>query len=117
MYLPNHFEEARDEVLLRTIAAYPLGALVVKGPNGLDANHVPFVIDEASGFRSAGALVAGFGISNTALLDVLAGKAKPQGKLPFAFANNLQAVIDNQPDAPGYPAADTLYPFGYGLTY
>jgi transcriptional regulator len=48
MYLPNHFDEAREEELLRTIAAYPLGALVVSGPNGLDANHVPFLIDEAS---------------------------------------------------------------------
>jgi transcriptional regulator len=47
MYLPNHFEESRDEELLRTIAAYPFGALVVRGPDGLDANHVPFLIDEA----------------------------------------------------------------------
>ena len=70
----------------------------------------PYVIDEASGIRQAGAIVAGFGVSNTALLDVLGGKGKPQGKLPFALANNLQAVIDNQPDAPGYPAKDTLYP-------
>jgi beta-glucosidase len=77
----------------------------------------PYVLDEASGFRQAGAIVAGFGVSNTALLDVLSGKAKPQGKLPFALANNLQAVIDNQPDAPGYPAKDTLYPFGFGLSY
>ena len=77
----------------------------------------PYVLDEASGFKQAGAIVAGFGVSNTALLDVLSGKAKPQGKLPFALANNLQAVIDNQPDAPGYPAKDTLYPFGFGLIY
>ncbi len=77
----------------------------------------PYVIDEASGFRQAGALVAGFGISNTALLEVLAGKVKPQGKLPFALASNLQAVIDNQPDAPGYPTKDTLYPFGFGLSW
>jgi beta-glucosidase len=77
----------------------------------------PYVIDEASGFRQAGAIVAGFGVGNAALLDVLSGKAKPQGKLPFALANNLQAVIDNQPDAPGYPAKDTLYPFGFGLSY
>ena len=48
MYLPSHYVEVRDEELLRTIAAYPLGALVVNGPNGLDANHVPFLIDEAS---------------------------------------------------------------------
>jgi len=48
MYLPNDFEEAREEELLRIVAAYPLGALVANGPNGLDANHVPFLIDEAS---------------------------------------------------------------------
>jgi len=47
MYLPNHFEETKDDELFRTIAAYPLGALVVNGPNGLDANHVPFLIDAA----------------------------------------------------------------------
>ena len=48
MYLPDHFDEAREEELLRTIAAYPFGALVVNGPNGLDANHVPFLVDESS---------------------------------------------------------------------
>jgi len=48
MYVPEHFHEAREEELLRTIAAYPLGALVVNGPHGLDANHLPFLIDEAS---------------------------------------------------------------------
>lgn len=77
----------------------------------------PYVLDEASGLRQAGAIVAGLGVGNTALLDVLSGKAGPQGKLPFALASNLQAVIDNQPDAPGYPAKDTLYPFGFGLSY
>ncbi|APW40830.1 xylan 1,4-beta-xylosidase [Rhodoferax koreense] len=77
----------------------------------------PYVLDDASGLKNAGAIVAGFGVSNTALLDVLSGKFKPQGKLPFALANNLQAIVDNQPDVPGYPAKDTLYPFGFGLTY
>ena len=46
MYLPNHFEQANDEELFRAIAAFPLGALVVNGPSGLDANHVPFLIDD-----------------------------------------------------------------------
>ena len=48
MYSPQHFDESSDEELLRTIAAYPLGALVLNGPNGLDANHLPFLIDDAS---------------------------------------------------------------------
>ena len=46
MYVPKHFEEGRDDELLRTIAAYPFGALVVNGPHGLDANHLPFLVDE-----------------------------------------------------------------------
>jgi transcriptional regulator len=58
MYLPDHFEEARPEELLRTIAAHPLGALVVNGPHGLDANHVPFLVDETSGGKKLLAHVA-----------------------------------------------------------
>jgi len=58
MYLPDHFGEARAEELLRTIAAHPLGALVVNGPHGLDANHVPFLVDETSGGRKLLAHVA-----------------------------------------------------------
>jgi beta-glucosidase len=77
----------------------------------------PFVLDQASGLRDAGAIVAGFGVSDNALMDVLSGQFKPQGKLPFALASNLQAIKNNQPDAPGYPTADTLFPFRFGLTY
>ena len=49
MYLPAHFEENRADALHRLIADYPLGALVTLGPNGLDANHVPFEFDAAKG--------------------------------------------------------------------
>jgi beta-glucosidase len=77
----------------------------------------PFVLDAASGLLDAGAIVAGFGVTDTALLDVLSGKFKPQGRMPFALANNLQAIKDNAPDVPGYPAADTLFPFAFGLGY
>ena len=49
MYLPDHFQEARVAELLRTIEAHPLGALVVAGPHGLDANHLPFLVDATDG--------------------------------------------------------------------
>ena len=49
MYLPAHFEENRPEALHALIAAHPLGALVLSGPNGLDANHVPFEFDASAG--------------------------------------------------------------------
>ena len=49
MYLPQHFEETRVEELHRIIAEYPLGAFVINGPNGLDANHLPFELNPKDG--------------------------------------------------------------------
>jgi transcriptional regulator len=49
MYLPKHYEETRKEELHRLIAEHPLGALVVHGPNGLDANHIPFEMHAEQG--------------------------------------------------------------------
>ena len=77
----------------------------------------PFVLDDASGLKNAGAILAHFSVSDTALMDVLTGKFKPRGRLPFALANRLQAILDNDADLPGYPGQDTLYPFGFGLSY
>ena len=48
MYLPAHFEETSTDELYRLIDAYPLGALVLNMPSGLDANHIPFEIDRKS---------------------------------------------------------------------
>ena len=77
----------------------------------------PYVLDDESGMKGAGAILAGFGVSDGALMDVITGKFQPEGKLPFALARTQRAILDNAPDAPGYPAADTLYPFGHGLSY
>ena len=51
MYTPNHFEETRPEELHRVITEYPLGVLVHAGPNGLDANHLPFELHPNLGER------------------------------------------------------------------
>lgn len=77
----------------------------------------PYVLDEASGLKNAGAILATFGVSDEAMLDVLTGKFNPSGKLPYALANKAKAIIDQDPDAPGYAKEDTLFPFGFGLTY
>src|ERR687883_359895 len=45
MYVPQHFEETRVEVLHEHIRAHPLGAIVVATANALDANHIPLEID------------------------------------------------------------------------
>lgn len=56
MYLPDHFKEERAEVLHSLIQAHPLGTLVMQGPTGLEANHLPFELDASAG--AAGVLRA-----------------------------------------------------------
>lgn len=46
MYLPEHFREGREADLFEAVAAHPFGSLVVTGPQGLDANHVPFFAEQ-----------------------------------------------------------------------
>ena len=77
----------------------------------------PFVLDNNSGLKAAGALLATFGVSDAALMDVLSGEFNPQGKMPFALANSAIAVVNQDSDAPGYDKLDTLFPFGHGLSY
>lgn len=45
MYLPQAFSEARIDTLHAFIRAHPLGALVSVGPDGPNANHIPFLVD------------------------------------------------------------------------
>jgi beta-glucosidase len=49
-------------------------------------------------------------------LDVLFGKAKPEGKLPFELPSSMEAVRRQKADVP-YDSENPLFPFGYGLTY
>lgn len=45
MYQPPHFREDRIEVQHALIRSHSLGLLITAGPGGLQANHVPFLID------------------------------------------------------------------------
>lgn len=67
--------------------------------------------------RNAGAILATFGVSDAALMDILTGTFKPVGKLPFALAKSAKALVEQAPDAPGYGEGTTLFPFGHGLRY
>jgi beta-glucosidase len=64
----------------------------------------------------ARAVIANFGVSDAALLDVLAGRAKPEGKLPFELPSSMDAVLAQKPDVP-HDSVRPLYPLGYGLRY
>jgi beta-glucosidase len=74
----------------------------------------PAVIPEIS--AKAKALVANYGASDAAVLDVIFGKAKPEGKLPFELPSSMEAVRNQKEDVP-YDSKDPLYKFGFGLSY
>ena len=65
---------------------------------------------------TARALIANFGVSDAALIDVLTGRAKPEGKLPFELPSSMDAVAAQRPDMP-HDSARPLYPFGFGRSY
>ncbi len=74
----------------------------------------PAVIPEIS--AKAKGLVTNYGASDAALLDVLFGKAKPEGKLPFELPSSMEAVRNQKEDVP-YDSKNPLYKFGFGLKY
>ena len=64
----------------------------------------------------ARALIANFGVSDAALLDVLAGRARPEGKLPLELPSSMDAVLAQKSDVP-HDSPRPLYPFGFGRRY
>lgn len=45
MYTPTHFNEDSIDVLHELIRHHPLGTLITMTADGLNANHVPFMVD------------------------------------------------------------------------
>jgi len=74
----------------------------------------PAVIPEIN--AKAKGLLADFGASDAAVLDVIFGKAKPGGHLPFELPSSMEAVKNQKEDVP-YDSKDPLYKFGAGLSY
>jgi beta-glucosidase len=103
--------------------------------NKIDVNHVneiisskptivvinftnPWVIDEIDK-GNAKTILATFGTSSEALLDVIIGKFKPTGKMPFTIPSSEKAVAENKSDLPGSMENPgySLFNFGAGLSY
>jgi beta-glucosidase len=74
----------------------------------------PAVIPEIS--QQAKGLLANYGASDAAVLDVIFGKAKPEGNLPFELPSSMEAVRNQKEDLP-YDSKNPLYKFGFGLRY
>jgi beta-glucosidase len=74
----------------------------------------PAVIPEIS--AKAKALLADFGASDAAVLDVIFGKDRPGGHLPIELPSSMAAVRGQKEDVP-YDSKNPLYAFGFGLSY
>ena len=68
-------------------------------------------------FRST--VLATFGTTPDAILDIVTGAYNPTGKMPFTTPISKQAVLENQSDVPGFmkPKGYGLFKFGEGLSY
>jgi beta-glucosidase len=66
--------------------------------------------------EQARAVIANFGVSDDALLDVLAGRARPMGKLPFDLPASADQVASQKSDL-AHDIARPLYRFGFGRSY
>ena len=81
---------------------------------------VDIYLDRPAVFPEINALAKGvfgnYGASDAALLDVIFGMAKPEGKLPFELPSSMEAVRNQKEDVP-YDSKNPLYQFGFGLSY
>ncbi len=65
---------------------------------------------------AAGAVMANFGVSEQALLDVVFGESGPAGSLPFDLPRSDSAVEASRTDV-AFDTVDPLFRFGHGLRY
>lgn len=92
MYLPAHFAETRPGTIRQLLRDHPLGCLVTQGPEGLDANHVPFEVDgPADGIVTLKAHIAR---ANTLWQDI------PDGAEVLVVFGGPQAYVSPN----GYPS-------------
>jgi len=62
------------------------------------------------------ALIADFSSQDNVILDLIMGKFKPTGKLPFELPSSMEEVLKQKEDMP-YDTKNPLYKFGAGIGY
>jgi len=82
----------------------------------------PWVIDEIYNDKNKGnikAVLATFGTTLEAVLDVVTGKFNPTGKMPFTTPISEAAAQNQQSDVPGYLKGEAypLFKYNEGMSY
>lgn len=78
----------------------------------------PWVISEIDS-GNMNTVLATFGTTTDAFLDVVSGKFNPTGKMPFSIPASTEAVLNNLPDVPGAQEAKgyAVFDFDAGMSY
>ncbi len=114
----NSYKEIDIRLSANKIDVDHVNELIHNRPTVVAINYSnPWVIEEID-FAKASVL-ATFGTTPEALLDVVRGAFNPTGKMPFTTPKNMQVVVDNKSDVPGFMEGDGygLFKFGEGLSY
>lgn len=82
----------------------------------------PWVINEIYNDKTAeniSGILATFGTTHEALLDIITGKFNPAGKMPFSTPVSDEAVENQLEDVPGYlePDGYALFNYNDGISY
>ncbi len=100
-----------------------INKLTSKKPTVLVINYSnPWVIDEIYNDKNKGnikAVLATFGTTLEAVLDVVTGKFNPTGKMPFTTPISEAAAQNQQSDVPGYLKGEAypLFKYNEGMSY
>jgi beta-glucosidase len=100
-----------------------INKLIAKKPTILLINYTnPWVIDEIYNDKNKGnvkAVLATFGTTPDAVLDIITGKFNPSGKMPFTTPVSESAAQNQQSDVPGFfkGKAYALFKLNEGMRY
>jgi beta-glucosidase len=99
-----------------------VNGISAKKPTILIVNYTsPWVINEVynEGTKNVVGVLATFGTTPDALLDVITGKFNPTGKMPFSTPVSDEAVANQKEDVPGYLEGEGYALFNYdeGISY
>jgi beta-glucosidase len=99
-----------------------VNSISAKKPAVLVINYTnPWVINEVynQDTKNVVGVLATFGTTPDALLDVITGKFNPTGKMPFSTPVSDEAVENQKEDVPGYMEEDGYALFNYdeGIGY
>nr|WP_319271332.1 glycoside hydrolase family 3 N-terminal domain-containing protein [uncultured Draconibacterium sp.] len=111
--------EIHNELSNNNIDVDYVNQIKAKKPTTVAINFSnPWVISEIDN-GNMNTVLATFGTTTDAFLDVISGQFIPTGKMPFSIPASTEAVLNNLPDVPGAQEAEgyAVFDFDAGISY